>query len=308
MTTLTASSSFDAREGSEFATADVSLVEETYSSGYIERTLLIDSLDQYLTYAFTGSFSGAGTHWSGTASKLDFHVNYAKYYSLTGSFDYLGFWGLNANDPFAGADVFAGSDQNDYFVFAGGTGNDKYFGNGGNDYLQTNTGGKGVASGGAGDDFLVGSGKGDTLTGGAGNDVFKMLATGQKEIITDFDSGGDLLEIAVGVKLTAVTAVLGEDASGAFLRPVAGQIAVGSGYKSARDADDLFVCDLKTGNLYFDKDGQGGAKAVQLANLKTKPQLSAGELAACVIVSIVGSTDLPGAAEAFIAANTFGSM
>lgn len=308
MTTLTAYSSFDARDGSEAETADATLVDAIYGSTYIELTLLIDSLDQYLTYAFTGSFSGAGASWSGTASKLDFHVNYSKYYSLSGSFDYLGFWGLNANSPFAGADVFAGSDENDYFAFAGGTGNDKYFGNGGNDYLQTNTGGKGVANGGAGDDFLVGGGKGDTLTGGAGSDIFKLLATGQKEIITDFDSSVDLLEVAISPKLAAVTAELGEDASGAYLRPVAGQIAVGSGYKRAKDADDLFVFDLKTGNLYFDKDGQGGAKAVQLASLKTKPQLSADDLAACVIVSIVGSTDVPGAAEGFLAANAFGSM
>lgn len=309
MTTLTAYSSFDATDGSDLGAADVVTDSQYYSSSYIELTSYVTARDQYLTYMFSGSFSGAGTGWSGTVSKFDFSVNYKPYYSMAGGFSYLGYWGLSADDPFAGNDVFVGSAENDYFVFAAGRGNDKFFGNGGNDYLQTNTGKKGTASGGDGDDFIVGNGVGDTLSGGSGNDVFRILSTGQKEVITDFDKSADILEVALSAKQAALASSLIMDASGAYAQPSASQIAVGSGYKSAKDADDLFAYDLKTGNLYFDKDGIGGTKAVQLATFKDKPQFSADDFAGgCLIVSVVGSTTLIGASKGFLAANEFGSM
>lgn len=309
MATLTAYSSFDSNDGDDLDAGSASIFDEYYSDSSIEFTLYLEDADIYLTYAMTGDFYYSGGRWSGTVTKFEFYVNYAKYYSFTGKHDLASVNGLYVlQEPYAGDDIFVGSDENDYFVFDN-AGTDKFFGNDGNDYISTNAGKKGAANGGAGNDFIIANGKGETLTGGDGSDTFKIFGGNQKQIITDFDQSADLVELALTTTQAKMSADLYAEDELPYLKPYASQIAVGSGYKSAKDADDLFAYDLKTGNLYFDKDGAGGTKAVQIANFKDKIQFTADELASgCLIISIVGSQDYSGTADDFLSDNEYGSM
>ena len=48
---------------------------------------------------------------------------------------------------------------------------------------------------------------------------------------------------------------------------------------AAHDADDRLIYDKKTGNIYYDADGNtdGGEDAILFATLTTKPALDAGD-------------------------------
>jgi len=61
-----------------------------------------------------------------------------------------------------------------------------------NDVL-TGDGGDNALAGGGGDDTLDGGGGADTLSGGAGHDTFTFLASFGNDVITDFDTGEDVL-------------------------------------------------------------------------------------------------------------------
>jgi Ca2+-binding RTX toxin-like protein len=308
MATLTAYSSFTSDDGEDLDPDSIVTYDEYYDYSSIELTLYAEDLDLYLTYALTGDFYYYAGGWYGTASKFDFYVNYSKYYSLVGQYELSGQGVLDVmSNPFVGDDIFVGSDENDYFVFDK-KGTDKFFGNGGNDYIYTNPGKKGVANGGDGDDFIVANGKAETLTGGAGNDILRILTTGQKEVVTDFAIGADLLEVALSAKQADIADQLQASEGQAYLTLNADQLAVGTGYKTAKDADDLFAYDLKTGYLYFDKDGQGGAKAVQIANFKNKLQFTADELADSLMLAIVGHADYSGAADDYLSNNDYGTL
>ncbi|MES2944025.1 MAG: hypothetical protein V4772_14250, partial [Pseudomonadota bacterium] len=63
----------------------------------------------------------------------------------------------------------------------GGSGNNGLAGAAGNDYL----------SGGAGNDTLVGGTGDDRLFGGLGEDIFFIESSGGRDVITDFDFGGN---------------------------------------------------------------------------------------------------------------------
>lgn len=308
MATLTAYSSFDSNDGDELDSDAAVSYNEYYDSSYIELTVYLEDADMYLTYALTGSYYYSGGSWYGTVDKLDYYVNYSKYYSLTGKYDLSGLDGLDIfNRPFAGDDTFVGSDENDYFVFDN-KGTDKFFGNDGNDYIYTNPGKKGVANGGEGDDFIVANGKAETLTGGAGNDIFRILTTGQKEIFTDFTVGADILEVALSSGQSAIADALLSVDGQTYLTLAVDQIAVGQAYKTGKDSNDLFAYDLKTGYLYFDKDGLGGAKAVQIANFKNKVQFTAEDIANSLIISIVGHDVYSGMSDEYLSNNDYGSM
>ncbi|WP_200909390.1 MULTISPECIES: calcium-binding protein, partial [unclassified Sphingomonas] len=88
-------------------------------------------------------------------------------------------------------DVLDGSWGND--VLNGLGGNDRLIGGLGNDTLN----------GGDGNDILIGGDGRDVLTGGAGNDVFRFEKSGdsstlasQRDIITDFRSGADKIDLS----------------------------------------------------------------------------------------------------------------
>jgi Ca2+-binding RTX toxin-like protein len=110
----------------------------------------------------------------------------------------------------------------------------------------------------------------DTLTGGAGNDSFVYNGTldfGDR--ITDFANaaGNDdrfLISRAVGGGLTAGTLAASAFVSGT------GNVAL--------DADDRFIYNTTTGNLFFDADGTAATAAVLVATLTTRPVLTNADI------------------------------
>lgn len=144
----------------------------------------------------------------------------------------------------------------------------------GNDLANRLTGGRGAnaLSGGAGQDTLNGGAGADTLSGGAGADrltggseadVFRFdvaPVSRDFDIITDFQGGLDKIFLS-----RAAFAGLAGVADG--LLP-SGMFISGSGFTTARDADDRLIYDTKTGIIYFDPDGAGGAGSVAIAALQ----------------------------------------
>ena len=121
-----------------------------------------------------------------------------------------------------GNDTLAGSFGNDSLEGGGGDdrvgggpgrdtllgdlGSDQLGGGEGDDWLDAGPGNDFVAGGGRDDTLMAGAGR-DTLNGGAGNDrmtggagpdvfVFNALVPGERDVITDFQPGQDLLRIS----------------------------------------------------------------------------------------------------------------
>lgn len=119
------------------------------------------------------------------------------------------------------------------------------------------------------DDTLIGNGGKDVLTGGAGKDkfVFNTTPNAKTEVdtIKDFTHGEDTL-VFVRSKFANIGAA-GDLAESAFY--------AGDGAIKAQDADDRFIFDTQSGNLYFDRDGSGSSAAVLIGVLTPGTQLSA---------------------------------
>jgi serralysin len=132
--------------------------------------------------------------------------------------------------------------------------NDQYIGTRFNDRLK----------GAAGDDRLEGAGGKDTLTGNAGKDVFVFDTTLNKRTnldkIVDFKVRDDSiwLDNAIFTKLSTS----GSDARPAQLKQ--GYFTTGD---KAKDRDDYIVYDKAKGVLYYDADGSGAGKQVEIATL-----------------------------------------
>jgi len=86
--------------------------------------------------------------------------------------------------------LFGGAGDDELY---GGIGNDRLFGGAGNDRLKGEDG-ENVLVGGAGDDSLQSNGS-DRLTGGAGSDTFVFWALPFDQVITDFELGVDIIAI-----------------------------------------------------------------------------------------------------------------
>ena len=146
-----------------------------------------------------------------------------------------------------------------------GTGHDDIIqGLGGKDHIGGH-GGNDTIDGGSGNDKLHGGKGHDILTGGSGKDmfVFKEFQSTDNDEVTDFKHGTDMIGID-GVYLTAFS-------SGKF---TAGEFHLGT---SAHDANDYLIYDRKTGNLYYDDDGNGHDKQHLLATFDHKPTISASD-------------------------------
>ena len=163
----------------------------------------------------------------------------------------MGDAGNDSLDGGAGADTVDGGDGND--SMAGGAGADTMDGGNGNDSLAGEAGddlltggvGRDTIEGGDGNDLISGGLNVDVLIGGAGADVFVLGNTAaDRDAISDFVSGVDLLEISVG--LFGGGLVAGGDASGHFLSA-----------KKATAATATFLYDQASGRLSFDADGTG---------------------------------------------------
>jgi len=98
----------------------------------------------------------------------------------------------------AGNDTLGGGDGADFL--SGGLGNDSANGDAGRDTLLGGAGND-VLKGGAGDDYLSGDSGNDTLTGGLGVDTFVFGQVGGKDIVTDFDTSVDKILLANNIHL-----------------------------------------------------------------------------------------------------------
>ena len=167
----------------------------------------------------------------------------------------------------------AGNDQEYGGAFAdlmkGGGGSDLMEGNGGNDSMFGGKGadvlfgmdGKDTIEGGKGDDILSGGLGRDKLIGGAGHDAFQFTDFDKADVVKDFAVGKDTLQF----DLAAFQPLLTND------HLAASQFRIGT---HAKDANDLFIYDDKTGALYVDFDGKGGNPQVEVAVLDDHLALS----------------------------------
>jgi Ca2+-binding RTX toxin-like protein len=140
----------------------------------------------------------------------------------------------------------------------GEAGNDTLLGGDGDD----------IVLGGLGYDTLIG-GKGvDSLTGGEGQDYFRYNNQNQGgDIITDFSAIDDQI-------LIRAAGFGGELIAGSTIS--ADQFTLGM---SAVDESDRFIYNNSSGELYFDRDGNGRQDQVLLATLTGAPAISNGNIA-----------------------------
>ncbi len=173
-----------------------------------------------------------------------------------------GLYGGTGGDLITG---WAGSD-----AIYGGKGNDKLYGYW-KDYDNIGDGGD-LIFGGSGKDKLFGQsgsdalfgGKGkDVLTGGPGGDIFYFDETpgpANADVIKDFFHGEDLIGLVAS-----------------FFKHIgpAGGLSPEKFHKGthAHDGNDRVIYDANTGNLFYDKDGKGGADAVKFAHLSGAPAI-----------------------------------
>ncbi|WP_414756384.1 VCBS domain-containing protein, partial [Anabaena sp. CCY 9910] len=145
------------------------------------------------------------------------------------------------NDTFIGG---IGSDN-----VSGGAGNDTISGFGGNDKLTGNDG----------DDILVGGAGNDNLTGGNGKDIFDFSSPLSDGIdtITDFSVTDD--------KIRVDAAGFGGGLVAGVLLPT--QFVLGT---VAQNENSRFIYNQSTGALFFDVDGTGSSRQVQIATLSNR--------------------------------------
>jgi serralysin len=111
--------------------------------------------------------------------------------------------------------------------------------------------------GNSGNNVLNGGLGNDTLTGGAGSDTFffstTLNASSNRDKITDFNVAADTIRLENGV----------------FTGLAAGTLVASAFHTGAAAADSLdrIIYNKTTGALLFDKDGLGGAAAVQFATI-----------------------------------------
>lgn len=138
--------------------------------------------------------------------------------------------------------------------------------------VLTGNGNANVISGLDGNDTLIGGKGRDTLTGGAGADTFvfdtKPNAASNLDTITDFVSGTD--KLALDHAVFTGFATIGAISADSFWS--------GAGVNTAHDADDRLIYNTSTGVLWYDADGTGSGRAVQVAVLSGHPALAFGDI------------------------------
>ncbi|MEE1612026.1 hypothetical protein [Microvirga sp. CF3016] len=153
-------------------------------------------------------------------------------------------------------------------TLSGTAGADSLTGENGND-LISGAAGRDALSGLGGNDRIAGGAGRDVLTGGADQDIFvfdtrlartnKQHKASELDTISDFNVADDTIHLAKSVfsKISKVGILT--------------KSAFHAGTKSAaHDANDRIVYNKNTGALLYDKDGTGGAEAIQIATLSTK--------------------------------------
>ncbi|RDI60137.1 hypothetical protein [Microvirga subterranea] len=141
------------------------------------------------------------------------------------------------------------------------------------DLVLRGTTGANVLTGGGGNDTLYGKAGKDVLTGGAGKDVFVFDTKPNKktnlDTITDFSVADDPIWLD-----NAVFKKLGK---GSASKPGALKKAFFKVADKAKDGNDYLVYNKKTGILYYDADGSGSGKAVEIAKLAKNLKLTAAD-------------------------------
>jgi Ca2+-binding RTX toxin-like protein len=119
--------------------------------------------------------------------------------------------------------------------------------------------------GNGGDNLLAGKAGSDILTGGGGEDRFLFDTALDKKAnvdgITDFEVSKDKIVLDVDIFAGLDLGRLDRDA---FLK-------TNKKKPKAKDAEDRILYSKKTGAIFFDEDGKGGAKAVKFAILDDDP-------------------------------------
>jgi serralysin len=184
---------------------------------------------------------------------------------------------LRAGDPNAGGFVSRESEVAGGLTIAngvvienatGGRSNDKLYGNAAANTLKGN-GGKDSLQGQSGNDILMGGAGTDTLSGGAGSDAFvfniKPSKTANLDRISDFNVRYDAIHLdnSVFKKIGKVGTLKSQ------------HFEVGS---KAGDADDYLVYNRSKGILYYDADGSGQGRAVEIALLSNKAKMTAADI------------------------------
>lgn len=143
-------------------------------------------------------------------------------------------------------------------------------GNGAANRLTGNAGAN-TLSGLGGNDVLDGGAGNDVMTGGTGKDHFVFSTapggTGNIDRITDFKAGEDRIDLENAI-FTALGAKTGLLSALAFAQNVKGV---------ALRATDRIIYETDTGKLFYDADGTGAQKAVQIAKLDSNLQLKASD-------------------------------
>jgi Ca2+-binding RTX toxin-like protein len=128
-----------------------------------------------------------------------------------------------------------------------------------------------VLAGLGGNDRLAGGLGSDTLVGGSGNDVFvfntALSASTNRDVISDFanvtgNNDTIYLENAIFTRLTT-----GGTLNSAYFK-------VGT---AAADANDFIVYNKSTGALFYDADGSGSGRAIQIATIANNATLTSGD-------------------------------
>jgi len=131
-----------------------------------------------------------------------------------------------------------------------------------------------VIVGNSGGNRIKGGAGNDTLRGGEGSDAFVFTAKPNKKTnmdkITDFNVKAD--SIWLDNKVFKKLGKKGSEASPAKLNKAF--FTVGS---KAKDKNDYLVYDKKKGVLYYDADGSGKGKAVEIASLKKGLKMTAAD-------------------------------
>ncbi|GJD64254.1 calcium-binding protein [Methylobacterium frigidaeris] len=147
-----------------------------------------------------------------------------------------------------GADRLSGSDGDDTLM--GGAGNDTLIG-------------------GTGADLLIGGSGADLLQGGAGADIYRLGQAGEGiDRIRGFVLGEDAIEVSASAFTGGLVA--GANLDGHFTTNTTGHTNAPAGFGQ-------FIYESDASRLWWDKDGAGGAAAVQIATLDRGLDLSASD-------------------------------
>lgn len=181
-----------------------------------------------------------------------------------GFFDDL-LYGGNGNDTIAGAQghdtIYGGSGNDKIYGFIQPVNKpdsaDDLFGDDGNDKVRGNAGADKI-HGGSGDDKLTGNNGADTF-------YFETKLDANKNVdgITDFSAGKDTI---------ALSSTIFDVGAAGTLDP--NLFVVG---KKAADADDRIIYDPKTGNVYYNSNGNVKGHQVEFAHLDRDLHLKAAD-------------------------------